>query len=201
MNAKQSIRVLIVPGLHGSPEDHWQSWLTRQYRLCTRVEVSDWSTPDLLAWSTAIHHAIDQHPDTIWIAVAHSFGCLGLTHHLHNRQARHRPGLNGIAAALMVAPASPLKFALESLVVDKALGIPCSLIASENDPWLSLQEARTLSKHWCCDLINKGKVGHINVASGFGPWPWIRQKTDTLIREQLTVQRVSAQAPENAPCT
>ena len=34
---------LIVPGLHGSGPDHWQSWFERRIPNCVRVVQSDWS--------------------------------------------------------------------------------------------------------------------------------------------------------------
>jgi predicted alpha/beta hydrolase family esterase len=44
------------------------------------------------------------------------------------------------------------------------------LIASEDDPYMSLESAETLAKDWYCGFVNAGLVGHINCASGFGDW-------------------------------
>ncbi|MBC7832417.1 MAG: alpha/beta hydrolase, partial [Hyphomicrobium sp.] len=42
---------LIVPGLHGSGPDHWQSWFERQIPNCVRVIQGDWASPNLQLWS------------------------------------------------------------------------------------------------------------------------------------------------------
>ena len=44
-------RVLIVPGLHNSGPEHWQSRWQRLYPQFERVEQDDWNLPDLAAWS------------------------------------------------------------------------------------------------------------------------------------------------------
>ena len=56
------------------------------------------------------------------------------------------------------------------------------MLISENDPWLSFEDAQVLAKAWKIKPINLGAVGHVNVASGFGPFPEIEQY---LISERL----------------
>jgi len=45
------------------------------------------------------------------------------------------------------------------------------VIASENDPCMAFSQARRLAVLWKSVLLNAGAAGHINVASGHGPWP------------------------------
>ena len=40
-------RILIVPGLHGSGPDHWQSRWQRLYPYFERIEQAQWDVPDL----------------------------------------------------------------------------------------------------------------------------------------------------------
>src|SRR5205085_1538774 len=47
-------RTLIVPGLHGSGPDHWQTWFERQLSDCIRVTQSDWTDPELRASSATL---------------------------------------------------------------------------------------------------------------------------------------------------
>ena len=42
---------------------------------------------------------------------------------------------------------------------------------------------------------NLGAVGHINVESGFGPWPPARHKVDQMIREQQRQRRIERTHP------
>ncbi len=47
---------------------------------------------------------------------------------------------------------------------------------------LDFEDAQQLAKAWKLNPVNLGHVGHINVASGFGPFPEI---FDYLISENL----------------
>ena len=60
--------------------------------------------------------------------------------------------------ALLAYPASPLV-------------CPSVLVASEDDPYASMDATRALAAQWGAKLIEAGAAGHINAASGHGPWP------------------------------
>lgn len=188
------VRVLIIPGLRDSGPTHWQTWLQGQYAHATRVQQADWDAPDLDRWSTRIAETLARHgAHTDWVAVAHSFGTLALAHHLSQVMQAELPsahgGANGvgprhgrIVAALMVAPAEPRKFGIEERLPRRALGMPMTLVGSEDDPWMSLERARWWAHTWGAGFRNLGPAGHVNSESGFGPWPLARQKVDALIR-------------------
>ena len=44
------------------------------------------------------------------------------------------------------------------------------VVASDADPYVSLQRAREYAAAWGSELVVLSKAGHINVASGHGPW-------------------------------
>ncbi|CDH45615.1 MAG: alpha/beta hydrolase [Candidatus Competibacteraceae bacterium] len=69
----------------------------------------------------------------------------------------------------------------------RLLPFPSALVASANDPYLELDRAKQLAQHWGSRLLNLGLAGHINVDSGFGPWP----EGEALLREL----RAGAQHP------
>ena len=98
--------ILIVPGLWDSCPRHWQSWFEEQLPYSRRVTQGDWSKPDLPAWSSAIRRELDRAPGRSWI-VAHSFGCLAAVHACWSAAAR-------VAGAMLVAPAEPSAFGIES---------------------------------------------------------------------------------------
>jgi predicted alpha/beta hydrolase family esterase len=52
-----------------------------------------------------------------------------------------------------------------------ALPFPSVIVASENDPYGTLQFAKQTARAWKSRLVNAGHAGHINVDSGHGPWP------------------------------
>lgn len=155
--------ILIVPGLRGSGPEHWQTWWEAREPRSMRVEQDDWRTPGLPRWSARVGEAIDRAEGPVWL-VAHSFGCLASVH-----AAARRPGR--VAGALWVAPASPDKFGVGPDLPGERLPYPSFLVASLDDPWMSFERAMDWSARWGSRLVSLGRAGHINVDSGFGPWP------------------------------
>jgi predicted alpha/beta hydrolase family esterase len=182
------VRVLIVPGLHGSGEAHWQSWLQAQCKDAVRVVQDDWHTPDLPRWTERVAATVASDPHARWVAVCHSFGCLALAHHVRQRGA-------GIHAALLVAPADPEKFAVAELLPHEDLGMPSVLIGSETDPWMRLDAARAWARAWGSHFINLGDVGHINTEAGFGPFPQAKTQLRRLVHRLERTRRLERAHP------
>ena len=170
--------VLIVPGYLGSGPAHWQTWLQAQLPEARRVSHIDWGSPVLAQWAAAVRAEVDRARGLVWL-VAHSFGCLATA-----VAASERPGR--VAGTLLVAPADPDRFSplgprnKTSLAIAESVAawlpdrpLPCNsaLVASVNDPWIGFAKAAYLADRWGSLLINAGRSGHINVESGFGPWP------------------------------
>jgi predicted alpha/beta hydrolase family esterase len=183
------VRLLVVPGLYGSGAAHWQTWLQAHFKRSVRVEQADWHEPDLARWSQRIARTVERQAPGPWVAVAHSFGCLALVHHLARVAARNAPPGTGIAGALLVAPAEPSRFRLDSLLPQRPLGLPATLLASDNDPWMSAASAIAWAQRWGAGFINLGAVGHINVDSGFGPLPVAKRITEQLMRRVEQARR------------
>ena len=182
------IHTVIVPGVGGSEHTHWQSWLQRQLMSCSRVQQKDWNNPVLETWISEFVNTVAPIQGKIQI-VAHSFGCLTTVAAL----AQH-PELNQkIKNLILVAPANPARFGEAGFARDSQqdyqgyfhqlkIAVPTTLLMSENDPWLNFEDAQCLAKASKLNPINLGQVGHINVASGFGPFPEIY---DYLISENV----------------
>ena len=162
-------RLVIVPGLHGSGAEHWQGWLHGQIDGSVRVEQDFWSVPDIDRWADRVAETVDALGPGPHVIAAHSFGCLAAL----QAAARH-PGL-GIAQMLLVAPAEPTRFDLANTLPQAALAMPTCLVASDNDPWMSATQAHAWARLWGSDWINLGNAGHINVDSGYGPFPLARE--------------------------
>jgi hypothetical protein len=45
------------------------------------------------------------------------------------------------------------------------------VVASEDDPYVTLHRAQDFATAWGSEFINIGRAGHINTDSGHGPWP------------------------------
>jgi predicted alpha/beta hydrolase family esterase len=104
--------------------------------------------------------------------VAHSLGCL-----LTAAWASHTRNAHLVAGALLVAPGDPeqpeLQAALKSWIPIPAapLPFPSLLLGSQNDPYCSLERARTFATAWGAEFTDYGARGHINAESGLGDWP------------------------------
>lgn len=169
---------LIVPGVGGSDSNHWQSWLQRRLTTSSRVE-QQWDRPILDEWVSQWVNAVKNIQAPIEI-VAHSFGCLTSIAAL----AAHPELAAKVSKLLLVAPANPARFGEAGFVQDSKtnyqhhfetlhIQVPSIMFISENDPWLEFYDAQNWAKRWNVPAINLGQVGHINVASGFGPFPEI----------------------------
>ena len=65
------------------------------------------------------------------------------------------------------------------------------LVASRNDPWMSFASARSWSERWGLSLYDAGRAGHINVDSGHGRWPLIRELIGAMQTAVALAPRVS----------
>lgn len=163
VDSDASNTLLIVPGLGNSGPGHWQTWLEYQCACTVRVDQCDWNVPDLERWSTRVRECLDLTPGPVWL-VAHSFGCLASVQAAASRADR-------IAGAFLVAPADPERVGSAGRLFSGRLPFPSLLIASTTDPWLTPDAAKLWASRWGSRLIDLGAAGHINVDSGYGPWP------------------------------
>jgi predicted alpha/beta hydrolase family esterase len=154
---------LIVPGLHSSGPNHWQTWFEERIPGSVRVIQRDWTDANLAEWSSRVRREIVRNPGQILI-VAHSFGVLAAIQAAHDYSER-------IAGALLVAPADPEKFGVGDYLPAAPLPFRTVVVGSTNDSWMRLERAAHWADIWGADLVNLGAAGHINIASGFGPWP------------------------------
>ncbi|BCI68903.1 RBBP9/YdeN family alpha/beta hydrolase [Acetobacter aceti] len=163
--------VLIVPGLDGSGEHHWQSlwkhFLLHQGVFVRSVEQHDWNSPDLETWKKTLVSSV-QHCSRPVLVVAHSLGAL-LTVHCADLE---------IAGALLVAPAdaeetrAPARVRVRDFapLPQGTLRFPSVLVTSDNDEWLSPARARFMAHCWGADLFPAGRVGHIGNQENLGIW-------------------------------
>lgn len=160
----QDYRVLLVPGLHNSGPQHWQSRWQRLHPEFERVEQDDWEHPQLALWSARLDQVRRRDARPV-LLVAHSFGCLTAVHSIA-RDPRN------VAGALLVAPADPNKFDVAAALPHHALPCPSIVVGSGNDPWMSLEHAALWAGRWGSRMVDAGLLGHINAESQLGDWPF-----------------------------
>ena len=176
----ETTRVLVVPGLWNSGPQHWQSlWAVAEPGF-RRVEQAEWEAPDRQDWVAALEAAVAEAGPQVVIA-AHSLGCVTVAHWAAESRRKVR-------GAFLVAPADvegpiypegPKGFRPMPMA---PLPFPSLLVASADDPWITLERARLLANVWGSRFVDIGLAGHVNTASGHGPWPEGRRLLDELLR-------------------
>jgi predicted alpha/beta hydrolase family esterase len=163
--------ILIVPGLGGSGEDHWQTRWEAKLSTARRVEQDGWDAPALEAWTDRLVAEVAASERPV-VLVAHSLGVLTVAH------AAGRFPAGKVAAAFLVAPPSDATVR-EIAAVDPAfapapraaLPFPSLVVASRDDAMAPYEHSEALARDWGATLVDAGSSGHINAESGHGPWP------------------------------
>nr|WP_242653584.1 alpha/beta hydrolase [Sphingomonas jatrophae] len=175
--------ILTVPGLGGSGPAHWQTLWEQSRNDTIRAELGSWDAPSRNAWVTRLDQAIRNAAAPV-ILVAHSLGCHAVAWWA---TLTGQPWGWPVAGALLVAPpdvdqadacVSLRRFAPAPR---ESLPFPSILVASDDDPYCSLQRSFDLARHWGSTFEDAGPLGHINAASGLGFWQDGQALLDRLI--------------------
>lgn len=163
------INYLIVPGLGNSGEEHWQTYFEKSGDHFRRIVQQEWDAPDCNDWISTIEEQLKSFDLSTVVLIGHSLGCVTIAHWAEKYNGK-------IKGALLVAPSD-----LEAPVYDfpatgfapipvSKIGFKTIVVASADDPWVSLERAKYFANNWGSDFINIGNAGHINAAAGYGPW-------------------------------
>ncbi|HET8761310.1 MAG TPA: alpha/beta hydrolase [Nitrospiria bacterium] len=171
--------ILIIPGWGDSGPGHWQTLWEAAWPTARRVTQRDWDRPAQADWVATLDHAIADCAEPPILA-AHSLGCLAV---IHWAATHRRP----VAGALLAAPVDSERKEFPPTITGFApvptgpLPFPSVVAASVNDPFMQHIRARALADAWGSRFVDAGRSGHINTASGFGPWP----EGEALLRELI----------------
>lgn len=163
--------ILIVPGLRNAVEDHWQSRWEAKLPTARRVDLGDWHQPRKDRWVDNLATAVASCTRPV-VLVGHALGVVTIAHAAplfpaglvrggflvspHDVEAGDE--IPGLEKAFAPIPRDPLPF-------------PSVLVASRSDPHCAFARAEDLSYAWGSALSDAGDAGHIDAASGHGPWP------------------------------
>jgi uncharacterized protein len=165
------VDILIVPGWTNSGPDHWQTRWESRLKTARRVEQANWEQPNKKAWTDAVLKSVAASTKPV-VLVAHSCGVPTVVH------AAQRLHDDRVVGAFLVAPPSEAALA-EFPGMDPTfapyprdpLPFPSLVVASRNDIFCPYDEAGEMALDWGSTLVDAGDVGHLNSASGHGPWP------------------------------
>lgn len=171
---------LILHGLGGSGPAHWQTWLYQELVSSGKNVIYPSfpkpDGPDLAEWLHDLNRIMADIPsgDDVTV-VAHSLACILWFHHAASQPERK------VRKAILVCPPS-VHTRLEAVVgfflpppdwAQISNGAERTLIVqSTDDPYCSFENTLHYQTLGVPSLMLPG-MGHINVDSGHGPWPFI----------------------------
>jgi len=163
------MKFLNIPGINDSGPGHWQTiWEEAFPNKFNRVSQKNWSTPVKNEWVKELNTAI-QRLSSPTILIAHSLGCITVTHWAKTNES------SLILGALLVAPADVERSEQECLktfcpVPVNKLPFPSLVVASTNDEYTTIGQAAKWAAHWGSKFVCIGDKGHINAKSGLADW-------------------------------
>ena len=200
--------ILIVPGLRDHVDAHWQTLLARELEArrhpVRTVPPMGREDLDCARRVEAIDRALDAIAEPP-IVVAHSGGVIMFLHwaRTHDRPIRGAllatppdfeqpmpegyPSINALrAGGWLPVPRRPLPFA--SIVV-----------GSRNDPLGQIGRVAELAHSWGSRFDDLGEVGHLNPASGFGPWAQAPAYVAELVALRPRASQILTRCAQRAP--
>lgn len=175
--------LVLLPGWHDSGTNHWQTLWPQVHQSdhgsWIRVDQDDWEWPRRGDWMMRLDETLLAHTeltDQPAVLVAHSLGC-----HLVAAWATHSRHIDRVCGAWLVAPPDldaperldTLPPQLHGWIKVPRVRLPfdACVLASSNDQYSSLGRAERLAQDWGASFVDMGPRGHVNEASGHGPWP------------------------------
>lgn len=183
--ASDPIRVLLVPGGGGSGPDHWHAYWEARDARTERVVQEDWEHGSRKDWVATLDRHIQAGTAPVVLA-AHSLGTIAVAHwaSVHS---------GPVVGALLVAPAdidgewvkSGSLYEGFRPIPMRTLPFPSIVVASSNDPYLSIGRAKELASAWGAEVENVGPLQHIGSECKLENWPLGLQFLERLIRPGL----------------
>jgi len=180
--------VLVLHGYLGTGPGHWQNWLAGE--LANRgatvdiPRLSDPDRPDIGVWLTELGEHVALAPrDAERVVLTHSLGTSLWLHRASRLTDRHEDHLARFDRALLVAPVGPGRHDANLVGFDPvpmdAAGVrraaaSTRIVIGESDPYCSVPESVAYARALAVDLDVIPDGGHLDAASGYGPWPSVR---------------------------
>lgn len=166
--------ILTLPGLNNSGSGHWQTRWEATLPNVVRVQQQEWDAPHRADWVAALDAALVTINGPVILA-AHSLGC-ALTAWWAAKHGQ-APHAGNVAGALLVAPADveqgdfPADAIGFSPMPRLRLPFKTIVVASSDDSWCALPQAKSFATDWGAQFHDIGDYGHINAHSNLGDWP------------------------------
>ncbi|HHH20040.1 MAG TPA: serine hydrolase family protein [Campylobacterales bacterium] len=170
-------KVLILHGWGGSDAPHWQAELAaevaRNYGTVCFPLLDNCHFPSKNRWVKQVKALLEEFkPNTV---VCHS-----LANTLWFWLCQEE--ISDVKKLIMVSPPSlhttetTIKSFFPCDIPDNLHAQEIEIIVSNNDPWITTQEAENLANALQASFQVLDNAGHINAESGFGKWALIEEK-------------------------
>lgn len=170
-------KTLLLHGWGGSDEPHWQAWIAgeiaKDYGTVSFPLLDNPHFPSKNRWIKQVKALLSEfQPEVV---ICHSLGCTLWLHLCNEGEIAPVKRLLLVAPPRLTCELETLKsfFPLEapnSLYADEAM-----LVTSDNDPYMSQEEALKLQRTLGVVMKVINNAGHLNADSGYGEWPWVKE--------------------------
>jgi predicted alpha/beta hydrolase family esterase len=161
--------ILIAPGLGNSGPEHWQRRWGERMRTARFIEQDNWDRPVPADWIARIHQEIIYSTRPV-VLIGHSLSVLAIVIAARTLVDTKVRGAFLVSPPDIAGPNVPPE-ALPFEPPTDPLPFPSMVVASTTDPLVTVERARGFAADWGSDFQLAGDAGHINAASGHGPWP------------------------------
>ena len=174
-------KTLILHGWGGSDHPHWQSELAskiaKNYGTVSFPLLDNCHFPSKNRWVRQVKNILhDFKPDTV---VCHSLANTLWFWLCHEEEMIEVKRLFMISPPSLKTNESTIKTFFPCEIPHSIHAQEVTLIVSDNDPWITLEEAQAMAEAIGAEYHVIHNAGHINAESGFGKWGWIEERVLT----------------------
>ncbi len=167
-------RVLILHGWGGSDAPHWQAELAakiaKNYGTVSFPLLDNCHFPSKNRWVKQVQQILeDFKPDTV---VCHSLANT-LWFWLCQKEIKTVQRLFMVSPPSLTTEEKTIKSFFPCEMPKELYAKEVQIIVSDDDPYIKIDEAKTISKHYDIPLTIINDAGHINAGSGYGKWELI----------------------------
>lgn len=171
---------LILHGFGGSTGGHWQEWLAHELQGREKSvwfpQFTNWDHPDKTDWLAELKQTIAHIPEEEPLRViTHSLGCILWMHYAAQPNTRIAESVTLVSPPACDTKMQELRSFFpvpEGYDYLRKSARHSLLITATNDPYLPPEKWAQYAPYRVPIRILPD-VGHINVSSHFGPWPWM----------------------------
>ena len=168
-------KVLILHGWGGSDAPHWQaelaSEIAKDYGTVSFPLLDNCHFPSKNRWVRQVRQILeDFKPDTV---VCHSLANTLWFWLCEEEEMQTVKRLFMVSPPSLTTTEATIKTFFPCPLPEKLYAAEVQMIISDNDPYIQIEEAKSMAKQYHIPLTLIKDAGHINADSGYGKWDLI----------------------------